>query len=227
VAAISFDGRHFTKDMILQSIRWYLAYALSYRDIEEMMKERGFDVDHSTINRWVIEYSPQLEQVFHQKKKRPGGRWRLDETYIKVKGKWKYYYRAVDKEGNTIDFLLTAKRDKKAARRYLKKAIGRNGEPSLINIDKSGANKAAIELYNKDEDGNIEIRQCKYLNNLIEQDHRFVKKITQPMLGFKNFHAAQRILKGIELMRMLKKGQMKWQSQRGKTPAELFYALAG
>jgi putative transposase len=108
----------------------------------------------------------------------------------------------------------------------LKKAIGRNGEPSLINIDKSGANKAAISQYN-DEGNTIEIRQCKYLNNMIEQDHRFIKRITRAMLGFKNFHAVQRVLKGIELMRMLKKGQMKWQSQRGKTSAELFYALAG
>ena len=108
----------------------------------------------------------------------------------------------------------------------MKKAIGRNGEPSLINIDKSGANKAAINHYN-DEGNNIEIRQCKYLNNIVEQDHRFIKKITRAMLGFKNFHAAQRVLKGIELVRMLKKGQMKWQSLRAKTPAELFYALAG
>ena len=151
----------------------------------------------------------------------------MDETYIKVKGQWKYYYRAVDKEGHAIDFLLTVKRDKKAAKRYLKKAIRRNGDPSLINIDKSGANKAGIDLINHDDDKSIEIRQCKYLNNIIEQDHRFIKKITRPMMGFKNFQAAQRILAGIELMRMLKKGQMKWQAQRGKTPGELFYALAG
>ena len=225
--AISFKGKHYKKDMILQSVRWYLAYALSYRDIEELMKERGFEVDHSTINRWVIHYSPLLEKAFHEKKRHPGSRWRLDETYIKVKGEWKYYYRAVDKSGETIDFLLTAKRDKKAAARYLKKAIRRNGDPSLINIDKSGANKAGINQINNVDDKNIEIRQCKYLNNIIEQDHRFIKKITRPMLGFKNFHAAQRTLAGIELMRMLKKRQMKWQGQCGKTPIELFYALAG
>ena len=110
---ISFKGRHFNRIMILQSIRWYLAYALSYRDIEEMMKERGYPVDHSTLNRWVIYYSLQLEAAFHKKKKRVGTRWRLDETYIKVKGEWKYF--SVDKEGNTIYFLLTAPRDKKAA----------------------------------------------------------------------------------------------------------------
>ena len=102
---ISFKGRHFQKDIVLQSIRWYLAYALSYRDIEKVMKERGFEIDHSTINRWVIHYSPLLEKAFHVKKHRPGGRWRLDETYIKVKGQWKYYYRAVDKSGGTTHTL--------------------------------------------------------------------------------------------------------------------------
>ncbi len=147
---ISFKGRHSQKEMILQSIRWYLAYSLSYRDIEEIMKERGFEVDHSTIQRWVVHYAPQLEKAFYKKKKRPGVRWRLDETYIKVKGQWKYFYRAVDKQGNTIDFLLTTKRDKKAALRFLTKAIGRNGKPSLINIEKSGANTSAIQEYNHD-----------------------------------------------------------------------------
>jgi transposase-like protein len=140
----SFKGRHFQKEMILHSIRWYLAYVLSYRDIEEIIKERGFDVDHSTIQRWVVDYAPPLEHAFRQKKKRPSRRWRLDETYIRVKGQWKYFYRAVDKQGNTIDFLFTAKRDKKAALRFFTKAIDRNGEPGLINIDKSSTNTAAI-----------------------------------------------------------------------------------
>ena len=120
---ISFKGRHFQHDMILQSVRWYLAYSLSYRDIEELMHERGFSVDHSTINRWVLHYSPKLDAAFRRKKNRVGKRWRMDETYIKVKGQWKYYYRAVDKQGQTIDFLLTATRDKKAASRFLRKAI--------------------------------------------------------------------------------------------------------
>jgi len=123
MATISFGGRHFKQELILQSIRWYLAYALSYRDIEEMMQERGINVDHSTIHRWVIHYAPQLEKEFRANKRRPCGRWRLDETYIKVKGQWKYYYRALDKNGETIDFLLTAKRDKCAALRFLRKAI--------------------------------------------------------------------------------------------------------
>ena len=113
---------------------------------------------------------------------------RLDETYIKVKGQWKYFYRAVDKQGNTIDFLLTAKRDKKAALRFLTNAIARNGKPGLINIDKSGANNAGIAAYNKENNTRIKIRQCKYLNNIVEQDHRFIKRITRPISRVPNFH---------------------------------------
>ena len=223
---IHFDGRHFEKDIILQSVRWYLAYSLSYRDLEEIMKERGLDVDHSTINRWVIHYTPQLEKAFHKKKKKPGDRWRMDETYIRIKGKWRYYYRAVDKQGNTIDFLLTAKRDKKAALRFLTKAIGRNGKPGLINIDKSGANKGGIKTYNKMNHKRIKIRQCKTLNNVIEQDHRFIKRKTKLILGFKNFNAAQKTLAGVELVRMLKKGQQRKIRGEIKSPAEQFYSLA-
>ena len=226
MAQISFKGRPFSQDMILQSVRWYLAYALSYRNIEELMKERGFSVDHSTINRWVVHYSPQLAQAFRQKKKRTGNRWRMDETYIKVKGKWKYYYRAVDKQGNTIDFLLTAKRDKKAALRFFIKAIGSSGKPSLINIDKSGANTAAIKKFNKDNKKRIKIRQCKYLNNVVEQDHRRIKRLTRSMMGFKNFHCAQRTLVGIEVMAMIKKGQMLTPAGDDRSSAELFYSLA-
>ena len=143
-----------------------------------------------------------------------------------MKGQWKYYYRAVDKQGNTIDFLLTAKRDTKAARRFLNKSIGRNGKPSLINIDKSGANKAGIKQFNTDNKKRVKIRQCKYLNNIIEQDHRRVKRITRSMLGFKNIHSAQKTLAGIELVAMLKKGQMKKNFAGTLSPAEQFYALA-
>jgi len=226
MAEISFKGRHFQKDMILQSIRWYLAYSLSYRDIEELMQERGFSVDHSTINRWVLHYSSQLEAAFRRKKKRSGNRWRMDESYIKVKGQWKYYYRAVDKQGNTLDFLLSATRDTRAVLRFLRKALKENGKPSLVNIDPSGANHAGLKQLNRDNKTRIKIRQCKYLNNILEQDHRRIKRLTRPMLGFKNFHAAQRTLGGIEVMAMIKKGQMKTSAGDKKSPAEMFYALA-
>ena len=205
MSTISFKGRHFQHDMIVQSIRWYLAYAPSYRDIEEMLAERGFSVDHSTINRWGLHDSPQLDVAFRRKKKHVGNRWRMDESYIKVKGQWTYYYRAVDKHGQAIDFLLTATRDTKAALHFLKKAIAQNGQPSLVNIDQSGANAAALQQCNRDDKKPIKIRQCKYLNNIIEQDHRRIKRLTRPMLGFENFYATQRTLAGMEVMTMNKK----------------------
>jgi transposase-like protein len=159
--------------------------------------------------RWVQKFAPQLEAAFRKGKKRPVGKsWRMDETYIKVKGQWKYLYRAVDKEGQTIDFLLTAHRDKKAALRFLKKAIRQHGLPDNVTIDKSGANTAALEALQEETGQAIEIRQSKYLNNRIEQDHRAVKRIVRPMLGFKAFESARWTLRGIERMNMIKKGQM-------------------
>ena len=205
---MKFKYRRFQKEMILRCVRWYLAYPLSLRHIEEMMTERGISADHSTINRWVLKYSPLLEAEARKRRKSVGSSWRLDETYIKVKGKWKYLYRAVDKSGQTIDFLLTARRDKDAARRFLAKAIQNFGTPEKINIDKSGANRAAIESYNEDYKAKIEIRQNKYLNNIVEQDHRAIKRVTHPMMGFKSFWSAKKTLAGIELIHMLRKGQM-------------------
>ena len=222
---ISFKGYRYPKEVILQAVRWYLAYCLSYRDIEELLLERGIAVDHSTLNRWVLNFSPKLEAQFHKSKRRPLGRIRLDETYILVKGGWMYLYRAVDKAGETIDFLLTKYRDKKAAKRFLKKMIKRNGKPGLINIDKSGANKAAIKNYNKENNTRIKIRQCKYLNNVVEQDHRFVKRKMHQSMGFENHRTASKTIAGIELWRMLKKGQRKWSGRQ--TATEQFYALAG
>lgn len=225
--AVSFKGAHFPPEVILMGSRWYLAYPLSTRHVEELMEERGVNVDHSTINRWVIKYSPQLEDEFHRRKRPVWVSWRMDETYIRVKGEWVYLYRAVDKYGKTIDFLLTKQRDKKAARRFLNKAIGRHGVPEKIPIDGSDANASAITSYNDDHGTSIEIRQIKYLNNLVEQDHRGVKRVTRPMLGFKSFEAAQPTLTGIELMRMIKKKQMVLhESDEGLTAAEQFYALA-
>ena len=173
-------------------VRWYVAYPLSTRHVEELMEERGVEVDHSTINRWVIKYSPQLEEAFHRRKRPVWVSWRMDETYIKVKGEWKYLYRAVDKHGQTIDFLLTEHRDKEAALRFLKKAIRRNGVPETITIDGSDANEAAIKSYNEEHGTAIIIRQVKYLNNIVEQDHRGVKRVTRPMLGFKSFDGSPR-----------------------------------
>ena len=126
--------------------------------------------------------------------------WRIDETYIRINGKWVYLYRAVDKYGNAIDFLLRAKRDAAAAKAFFSKAIKNNERPEKVTVDKSGSNKAALDFFNKDviKEGEIEVRQIKYLNNIIEQDHRFIQKRTRPMLGFKSFNSAKNTLTGIE-----------------------------
>lgn len=227
---ISFKGRHFPKDMILMSVRWKLAYPLSYRNIEELMEERGARVDHSTVQKWVVHYAPQLENVFKKKKKSVGISWRMDETYVKVSGKWVYLYRAVDKEGDTIDFMLSKNRDRPAVLKFFKKAIGSSGLPQKVNIDKSGSNTAALERIN-----NllflcglwhllIEVRRVKYLNNMVEQDHRGIKNITKYTLGFKSFKSAEAMISGIELHRMLKKRQM--ENADGVQAWKQFYNLA-
>ena len=221
---IDFKGSQFERDIILWAVRWYVAYPISYRQREEMMVERGVEVDHSSLNRWVLNYTPPLEVAFRQRKPPVGISWRLDETYLSVKGQWKYLYRAVDKAGHTVDFLLTAKRDRRAAGRFLRQAIDQSGVPEKITIDKSGANTAAIEDYNVDHDLNIELRQVKYLNNIVEQDHRAIKRMTRPMLGFKSSWSAATTLAGIELMHMIRKGQLICNGTL--TPAQQFYSLA-
>jgi putative transposase len=220
---MDFKGSQFERDIILWGVRWYVAYPISYRQLEEMMQERGVEVDHSSLHRWVLKYTPVLDQVFRQRKRPVGASWRMDETYISVKGQWKYLYRAVDKAGHTVDFLLTAKRDRKAAARFLRKAI-ECATPKKITIDKSGANGAAIEQYNTANEASIELRQVKYLNNIVEQDHRAIKRMTRPMLGFKSFWSAAITLAGIELMHMIRKGQLKGPAKL--RPAQQFYSLA-
>jgi putative transposase len=215
---------HYPLDVILLCVRWYVAYSLSLRNLEEMLAERGFEVDHSTVHRWVIKLVPVFEKSFRKRKRPVGKIWRMDETYVKVKGQWKFLYRAVDKEGRTIDFLLRAHRDKAAARDYFEKAIEQNGEPETITVDKSGANLAALEAINGERKTPIKIRQNKYLNNIIEQDHRAIKRRIKPMMGFKNFRCARIILSGIEVMHMIRKGQMK-DERDYRTAAEQFYSL--
>ena len=151
----------------------------------------------------------------------------MDETYIKVKGVWKYLYRAVDKQGKTVDFLLTAKRDIAAAKRFFDKAMGANGDPNKVAMDKSGANKAAIDAINAGCDVPILVRQVKYLNNIVEQDHRAIKRVTRPMLNFKSFRAAGSVLAGIELIHMIRKGQFVFDSAEAMSIADQFSTLAG
>ena len=220
-------GMRFPIDIILVCIRWYAAYPLSYRHLEEMMEERGVFVDHSSINRWAIRFLPLLEEVFRKHKRAVGASWRMDETYIKVKGAWKYLYRAVDKDGKTVDFLLTARRDKAAALRFFEKAMKASGVPEKVTMDKSGANKAAMDEINGSRETPVIVRQVKYLNNIVEQDHRAIKRVTKPMLNFKSFRAARNILAGIELMHMIRKGQLLLEGSIELSFAHQFYALAG
>ena len=225
---LDFKGHRFEQDIILTSVRWYLAYPLSYRNLEEMLAERGVEVDHSSVYRWVRKFTPQLEVAFRKGNKRPVSKsWRMDETYIRVKGKWTYLYRAVDRDGQTLDFLLSERRDLSAARRFFKRAIGTNGVPDRIVIDKSGANLAGLQAVNvilkfTGNGRTIKVRQVKYLNNILEQDHRFIKRITGPMMGFKAFHSATATIAGIETAHMIRKGQI---ATNGATAFQTFAEL--
>ncbi|MDW3687964.1 IS6 family transposase [Cupriavidus sp. CV2] len=217
---------HYPLEVMLTCVRWYVAYPLSLRHLEEMMAERGISVDHSTVHRWSLKLLPVLEKAFRRHKRAVGRSWRMDETYIKVKGEWKYLYRAVDKAGDTVDFLFRAKRDTAAARRYFEKAIEQHGAPETVTIDNSGANLAGLHAINAQRESPIRIRQVKYLNNLIEQDHRAVKRRTRPMRGFKAFRCARVLLSGIEMMHMIVKGQMKYPRGTNPSAADQFYSLA-
>jgi len=207
-----FKWRHFQPDVILLCVRWYLRYPISYRDLEEMMLDRGLKADHTTLNRWVIRYSPEIDQRSRPHLKLTNDSWRVDETYIKVKGQWKYLYRAVDSQGNTLDFLLSAKRDAKAARRCFIKVLNAQHTvtPRVINVDQNAAYPPAVsDLQNNNAiPVETELRQVKYLNNAVEQDHRGIKRLAKPGMGFYSFHTARRTLAGFETMNMIRKGQI-------------------
>lgn len=212
-AVIDFSGVQFPKAVILYAVFFYVRYAVSYRDLEEIMAERGVVVDHATLNRWVVKFSP-LIAVQAQARKRPtASSWRMDETYIKVKGQWTYLYRAVDRNGETVDFMLSERRDLAAARKFFRRAIAANGVPDRVVIDRSGANLVGLQAVNvilkfTGTGKTIKILQVKYLNNILEQDHRFIKRITAPMMGFKAFHSAQATIAGVETAHMIRKSQI-------------------
>jgi transposase, IS6 family len=208
-----FKGRHYRAEIILLCVRGYLRYSLSYRDLEEMLTERGLTVDHSTLARWVLAYAPELEKRVKPQLKPTTDSWRVDETYIKVKGEWLYQYRAVDSDGQTVEFWFSATRDAAAAQAFFEKALGapHTVPPRVINVDKNAAYPKAVDTLKAlgHLAPDCELRQVKYLNNLIEQDHRFIKRRTRPGLGFFAFDTAQRTLSGYETMNMIRKGQVK------------------
>jgi IS6 family transposase len=209
-----FRGRHFEDVVIVLCVRWYLRYSLSYRDLEEIMVERGFSVDHVTIWRWVQRYAPVLNQRIRRELRRPNRSWRVDETYVRVAGNWAYLYRAVDSAGETIDFMLSPKRDLIAAKLFLRLALSGSGGilPRVINVDGHPAYASAIaELKQSGELGRrCRCRTSPYLNNIIEQDHRFIKKRITASLGFRSAAAALRTIDGYEAMHAIRKGQIRW-----------------
>jgi transposase-like protein len=207
-----FKGRQFTAEVILWALRWYLQFPISYRELERMLADRGVAVDHTTIYRWVQAYAPELDQRLRPHLRLTTGSWRVDETYLRVKGRWMYLYRAVDRRGQTIDFRLSAKRDAAAARRFFRKALSQphTVNPRSITVDKNAAYPCAIKRMKKA--GELwrftKLRQAKYLSNLVEQDHRRIKRLVRPGLGFESFHTARRTLAGYEILAMVGKGQV-------------------
>jgi putative transposase len=230
-----FKGRHFDRSVILLCVRWYLAYSLSLRDIEEMMAERGVSVDHATIHRWTVHFAPLLLEQFNRRKRAVTGKWHIDETYVKIRGQWRYLYRAIDSNGDTVEFWLSERRNLTAAKRFLRKALKRHGRPERIVIDGSQTNKEAILLCDAEsrlQDRSrrrlkpIRIRQSRYLNNRIEQDHRAIKRRIRPMLGFNAMNSARVILGGIEMIHMMRKQQAIYARNPQPSLAEQFERLA-
>jgi IS6 family transposase len=200
--------------LILCAVRWYLRYSLSLRDVEELLEERGLNVDHTTVWRWVQYYGPELEQRLRRHLKPTNKSWRVDETYVRVKGRWCYLYRAIDSRGATIDFLLSAFRDADAAKRLFRKALSDRShpQPRVINTDLAPIYSSAIPDSKKE--GTLRTRcrhrPVQYLNNILEQDHRAIKRRVNAKQGFREFQAARRTIQGYEAIHMIRKGQARW-----------------
>jgi transposase-like protein len=209
-----FKGRHFEAEIIILCVRWYLRFGLSFRNLEEIMAERNLIVDHVTIWRWVQRYAPELHRRCRPELRMTNSSWRVDETYLRVAGKWTYLYRAVDSTGATIDFLLSAKRDAPAAKRFFQKALRSVGHPRprVINVDGNPSYpKVIAELKRTGELGRrCRCRPVRYLNNIVEQDHRAIKRRVRASQGFRSFHSAARTIQGIETVNMIRKGQVRW-----------------
>ena len=208
-----FKGRHYPGQVILSAVRWYLRYPLAYLHVSELLAERGLFVDASCIWRWVQTYAPELNKRCRQHLKSTNKSYRIDKTYIKIKGKDRYLYRAVDSTGQTIDFLLTAKRDAESAKRLFRQVFSAEGNPMarVLNVDKNPAYPAAVRALKAEGTlpRRVRLRQCRYSNNVVEQDHRVVKKRVWLAKGYGSFQSAWRTLQGIEAMNMIRKGRVR------------------
>ena len=211
-----FKWRQTEPAIILCAVRWYLRYLLSLRDVEELLEERGLAADHTTVWRWVQCYGPELQQRLRRHLKSTNKSWRVDQTRIRVKGRWCYLYRAIDSAGSTIDFLLSAQRDAHAAKQLFRKALNdpSHPQPRVVNTDLAPIYTSAIPAIRKE--GTLR-RRCRhrpvqYLNNIIEQDHRAVKRRVNAKQGFRELQAARRTIQGYEAMHMIRKGQARWVS---------------
>src|SRR5579864_3863626 len=215
-----FKWRQFEPEVILLAVGWYLRFSLSYRDVEGLLAERGLHADHVTVWGLVQRYNPEMERRLRSRLKPSTDSWRVDETYIRVKGKWRYLYRAVDSSGATIDFLLSAKQDAAAAKRFLAKALARANHPTprVINTDRHSAYPPAIVRLKAE--GALERgcphRPVPYLNNVLEQDHRAIKRRINASQHFRSFWAAWRTIAGYEAIHMIRKGQACWSAARAK-----------
>ena len=211
-----FKWRQSEPAIILCAVRWYLRYSLSYRDVEELLEERGLETDHTTVWRWVQRYAPELDQRMRCHLKPTNKSWRVDETYVKVKGTWRYLYRAIDSAGATIDFLLSSRRDADAAKRLFRKALRdpSHPQPRVINTDLAPIYASAIPTIKKEDllRGRCRHRPVQYLNNIIEQDHRAIKRRVRAKQWFREFQAARRTIQGYEAVNTLRKGQVRWVS---------------
>ncbi|MBA8667949.1 IS6 family transposase [Holosporaceae bacterium 'Namur'] len=208
---IDFKWRHYEGEIILLCVRWYLRYRVSYRNLSEMMEERGLNICPSTIYRWVQHYGPEIQKKVSYFIKSTNASWYLDETYIKVKGKWLYLYRAIDSNKNTIDFYLSKTRNHKAAKLFLTKLLNKENtyEPKSITVDTNPSYSLAFtQLQKEGKFANTTIRKNKYLNNIIEQDHRRVKWKTKDAMGYHSYKTAYNTIRGIETINMLFKGQL-------------------
>jgi transposase-like protein len=225
-----FKGRHFDAEIVVLCVRWYLQYKLSYRDLVAMMAERGVSLAPSTILRWVQHYAPEFEKRWNRFARPVGGSWRVDQTYIKVRGRWVYLYRAVDSRGQTVDFRLSPKRDVAAAKAFFRNAFKTQGRvPRTITLDGYQASHRAVrELRAEDRKlRSVTVRLCQYLNNIVEQDHRNIKSRLRPMLGFKQFENAASTIGGVELIHRIRKGQFALGRLRmsGTSAREIWNAL--